>query len=139
VCQHSSNRTRGSVKQSNDEDLPDTAEIPVLGLSNKALGDEAPVEEDLSSNWAIGLGSLNTRRSFSSAPDTNCEGPSVSTQEKLLRVFNEPKPIAQLLERLTGFKQSNDEDLPDNPQVPYSRDPAPGFQQCLEGPHHSIV
>ncbi|KAJ5806112.1 Elongator complex protein 2 [Penicillium pulvis] len=33
-------------KQTIEGDLPDTAEIPVLGLSNKAQGDEAPVDED---------------------------------------------------------------------------------------------
>ena len=39
------NKLTGS-KQSPAGDLPDTAEIPVLGLSNKAQGDEAPVEEE---------------------------------------------------------------------------------------------
>jgi elongator complex protein 2 len=39
-------------------------------------------------------------------------------EEKLLRVFNQPKQIAQLLERLTGFKQSNDEELPDTAEIP---------------------
>jgi elongator complex protein 2 len=38
-------------------------------------------------------------------------------EEKLLRVFNEPKQIAELLERLTGFKQSI-EDLPDTAEIP---------------------
>ncbi|EAW08613.1 Elongator subunit ELP2 [Aspergillus clavatus NRRL 1] len=38
--------------------------------------------------------------------------------EKLLRVFNEPKPIAQLLERLSGFKSSTEEELPDTAQIP---------------------
>lgn len=33
-------------RQPTEAELPDTAEIPVLGLSNKALGDEAPVEEE---------------------------------------------------------------------------------------------
>lgn len=33
-------------QQTFEGDLPDTAEIPVLGLSNKAQGDEAPVEEE---------------------------------------------------------------------------------------------
>ncbi|KAJ5936481.1 hypothetical protein N7454_005116 [Penicillium verhagenii] len=33
-------------EQTIEGDLPDTAEIPVLGLSNKAQGDEAPVNED---------------------------------------------------------------------------------------------
>ncbi|KAJ5675914.1 Elongator complex protein 2 [Penicillium macrosclerotiorum] len=35
-------------QQKIEGDLPDTAEIPVLGLSNKAQGDEAPVEEQVS-------------------------------------------------------------------------------------------
>ncbi|KAJ6145170.1 Elongator complex protein 2 [Penicillium chermesinum] len=35
----------GFKQQSAGSELPDTAEIPVLGLSNKAQGDEAPVEE----------------------------------------------------------------------------------------------
>ncbi|KAE8146412.1 6PF2K-domain-containing protein [Aspergillus avenaceus] len=38
--------------------------------------------------------------------------------EKLLRVFNEPKPIAKLLERLCAFQQSTDADLPDTAQIP---------------------
>ncbi|KAJ6023279.1 uncharacterized protein N7446_013638 [Penicillium canescens] len=56
--------------------------------------------------------------------DLNCIdtlGPSQfvsGAEEKLLRVFNEPKPIADLLERLTGFKQSNDESLPDTAEIP---------------------
>ncbi|KAG0160429.1 hypothetical protein PDIDSM_7958 [Penicillium digitatum] len=56
--------------------------------------------------------------------DLNCIdtlGPSqfvTGAEEKLLRVFNEPKPIAQLLERLTGFKQANDKDLPDTAEIP---------------------
>ncbi|KAI2697684.1 hypothetical protein CBS147332_8667 [Penicillium roqueforti] len=56
--------------------------------------------------------------------DLNCVdtlGPSqfvTGAEEKLLRVFNEPKQIAQLLERLTGFKQSNDQDLPDTAEIP---------------------
>ncbi|KAJ5083266.1 Elongator complex protein 2 [Penicillium angulare] len=33
-------------QQTIEGELPDTAEIPVLGLSNKAQGDEAPVEDD---------------------------------------------------------------------------------------------
>lgn len=55
--------------------------------------------------------------------DLNCVdtlGPSqfvTGAEEKLLRVFNEPKPIADLLERLTGFKQSN-HDLPDTAEIP---------------------
>jgi elongator complex protein 2 len=39
-------------------------------------------------------------------------------EEKLLRVFNEPKQIAELLERLTGLKQSDDQDLPDTAEIP---------------------
>ncbi|KAI3197802.1 hypothetical protein DTO027I6_6700 [Penicillium roqueforti] len=56
--------------------------------------------------------------------DLNCVdtlGPSqfvTGAEEKLLRVFNEPKQIAQLLERLTEFKQSNDQDLPDTAEIP---------------------
>ncbi|KAI9369792.1 6-phosphofructo-2-kinase-domain-containing protein [Aspergillus egyptiacus] len=38
-------------------------------------------------------------------------------EEKLLRVFNEPKPIAQLLERLSGVTQSTG-DLPETAQIP---------------------
>jgi elongator complex protein 2 len=38
--------------------------------------------------------------------------------EKLLRVFNEPKPIAQLLEKLAGFKPGTDQELPDTAQIP---------------------
>jgi elongator complex protein 2 len=38
--------------------------------------------------------------------------------EKLLRVFNEPKPIAKLLERLSAFKQSTEGELPDTAQIP---------------------
>lgn len=37
--------------------------------------------------------------------------------EKLLRVFNEPKPIARLLENLSGFQQ-DDGELPDTAQMP---------------------
>ncbi|KAJ5545368.1 hypothetical protein N7461_007672 [Penicillium sp. DV-2018c] len=56
--------------------------------------------------------------------DLNCVdtlGPSqfvTGAEEKLLRVFNEPKPIAELLERLTGFKQSKDQELPDTAEIP---------------------
>ncbi|KAL2816386.1 6-phosphofructo-2-kinase-domain-containing protein [Aspergillus cavernicola] len=39
-------------------------------------------------------------------------------EEKLLRVFNEPRPIAQLLERLSGFTQSAESELPDTAQIP---------------------
>ncbi|CAG8072834.1 unnamed protein product [Penicillium olsonii] len=55
--------------------------------------------------------------------DLNCVdtlGPSqfvTGAEEKLLRVFNEPQPIAELLERLTGFKQSG-QDLPETAEIP---------------------
>ena len=38
--------------------------------------------------------------------------------EKLLRVFNEPRPIAQLLERISGHQQRTEVDLPDTAQIP---------------------
>ena len=38
--------------------------------------------------------------------------------EKLLRVFDEPKQIAQLLETLSGFQQKTEETLPDTAQIP---------------------
>lgn len=38
--------------------------------------------------------------------------------EKLLRVFNEPKPIAQLLSNLAGVAQPADEDMPDAANIP---------------------
>ncbi|KAL2855526.1 6-phosphofructo-2-kinase-domain-containing protein [Aspergillus pseudoustus] len=51
--------------------------------------------------------------------DTLGPGRFVSgAEEKLLRVFNEPKPIAQLLERLSGFTQSTVGELPDTAQIP---------------------
>ncbi|KAL2815878.1 6-phosphofructo-2-kinase-domain-containing protein [Aspergillus granulosus] len=51
--------------------------------------------------------------------DTLGPGRFVSgAEEKLLRVFNEPKPIAQLLERLAGFTQSTKGELPDTAQIP---------------------
>ncbi|PWY83048.1 6PF2K-domain-containing protein [Aspergillus heteromorphus CBS 117.55] len=56
--------------------------------------------------------------------DLNCVdtlGPArfvSGADEKLLRVFNEPKPIAQLLEKLAGFKQSDEGALPDTAQIP---------------------
>ncbi|KAJ0414553.1 6-phosphofructo-2-kinase-domain-containing protein [Aspergillus carlsbadensis] len=51
--------------------------------------------------------------------DTLGPGRFVSgAEEKLLRVFNEPKPIAQLLERLSGFTQSTEGELPDTAQIP---------------------
>ncbi|CAG7946211.1 unnamed protein product [Penicillium salamii] len=55
--------------------------------------------------------------------DLNCVdtlGPAqfvTGAEEKLLRVFNEPQPIAELLERLTGFKQSG-QDLPETAEIP---------------------
>lgn len=45
--------TLTGFRQSIEGDMPDTAEIPVLGLSNKALGDEAPVEEEETGDQAI--------------------------------------------------------------------------------------
>ncbi|KAL5337087.1 WD40-repeat-containing domain protein [Aspergillus crustosus] len=39
-------------------------------------------------------------------------------EEKLLRVFNEPRPIAQLLEKLSGFTQNPESELPDTAQIP---------------------
>ncbi|KAE8156423.1 6PF2K-domain-containing protein [Aspergillus tamarii] len=56
--------------------------------------------------------------------DLNCVdtlGPArfvSGADEKLLRVFNEPKPIARLLEKLSGFKQSAEGELPDTAQIP---------------------
>lgn len=56
--------------------------------------------------------------------DLNCIdtlGPSQfvsGAEEKLLRVFNEPKQIAELLERLTGFQQKHEGDLPDTAEIP---------------------
>lgn len=38
--------------------------------------------------------------------------------EKLLRVFNEPKQIAELLEKLTGFQQVIESDMPDTAEIP---------------------
>jgi elongator complex protein 2 len=38
--------------------------------------------------------------------------------EKLLRVFNEPKQIVELLEKLTGFKQTVEGELPDTAEIP---------------------
>ena len=38
--------------------------------------------------------------------------------EKLLRVFNQPKPIAHLLETLSGLRQPEGEDLPDTAEIP---------------------
>ncbi|KAL4899257.1 hypothetical protein BDW74DRAFT_171630 [Aspergillus multicolor] len=39
-------------------------------------------------------------------------------EEKLLRVFNEPAPIARLLENLSGLAQNAEGDLPDTAQIP---------------------
>ncbi|KAJ5715742.1 Elongator complex protein 2 [Penicillium malachiteum] len=56
--------------------------------------------------------------------DLNCIdtlGPSQfvsGADEKLLRVFNEPKQIANLLGRLTGFEQNIEGELPDTAQIP---------------------
>ncbi|KAK1149939.1 Elongator subunit elp2 [Aspergillus melleus] len=56
--------------------------------------------------------------------DLNCVdtlGPArfvSGADEKLLRVFNEPKPIAQMLGKLSGFRPSNDDELPDTAQIP---------------------
>ncbi|KAJ5825492.1 hypothetical protein N7474_002630 [Penicillium riverlandense] len=57
--------TLTGFRQSIDGDMPDTAEIPVLGLSNKALGDEAPVEEEETGDKAT-----KTAPSTASAPLT---------------------------------------------------------------------
>lgn len=56
--------------------------------------------------------------------DLNCVdtlGPArfvTGADEKLLRVFNEPKQIAQLLETLSGFQPKTEETLPDTAQIP---------------------
>ncbi|KAJ5570337.1 Elongator complex protein 2 [Penicillium hispanicum] len=56
--------------------------------------------------------------------DLNCIdtlGPSQfvsGADEKLLRVFNEPKQIAELLEKLAGFKQKIEGHLPDTAEIP---------------------
>lgn len=56
--------------------------------------------------------------------DLNCVdtlGPArfvTGADEKLLRVFNEPKQIAELLETLSGFQQQPEEALPDTAQIP---------------------
>jgi elongator complex protein 2 len=39
-------------------------------------------------------------------------------EEKLLRVFNEPKQIVELLEKLTGFKPTVEGELPDTAEIP---------------------
>lgn len=38
--------------------------------------------------------------------------------EKLLRVFNEPKAVAQLLDKLSGFQQTSVEEMPDTANIP---------------------
>lgn len=51
--------------------------------------------------------------------DTLGPGRFVSgADEKLLRVFNEPKQIAELLEKLTGFRQTIEGDMPDTAEIP---------------------
>ena len=56
--------------------------------------------------------------------DLNCVSSTSSTQfasgadEKLLRVFDEPKVVAGMLERLSGIRISDDEDLPDVAAIP---------------------
>lgn len=56
--------------------------------------------------------------------DLNCIdtlGPSQfvsGADEKLLRVFNEPRQIAEILEELTGFQQPVNGDLPDTAEIP---------------------
>ncbi|KAI9923561.1 hypothetical protein AWENTII_000528 [Aspergillus wentii] len=72
--------------------------------------------------------------------DLNCVdtlGPArfvSGADEKLLRVFNEPKPIAHLLENLAGFKQSGGEDLPDTAEIPVLglSNQAPGEEITVE-------
>ncbi|KAL4782302.1 6-phosphofructo-2-kinase-domain-containing protein [Aspergillus varians] len=39
-------------------------------------------------------------------------------EEKLLRIFNEPRPIAQLLENLSGLAQNTKGELPETAQIP---------------------
>lgn len=73
-------------------------------------------------------GGLRSWHEFSRAQihgyDLNCVdtlGPArfvSGADEKLLRVFNEPRPIARLLEKLSGFQQDSDGDLPDTAQMP---------------------
>lgn len=56
--------------------------------------------------------------------DLNCIdtlGPSQfvsGAEEKLLRVFNEPKQIVELLEKLNGFQQTIEGELPDTAEIP---------------------
>lgn len=73
-------------------------------------------------------GSLGSWHEFSRPQihgyDLNCIdslGPArfiSGADEKLLRVFNEPRPIAQLLTRLSGFEQSFQDELPDTANIP---------------------
>lgn len=73
-------------------------------------------------------GDLRSWHEFSRAQihgyDLNCIdtlGPAQfvsGADEKLLRVFNEPRPIARLLEKLSGFQQDTNGDLPDTAQMP---------------------
>ncbi|PYH66070.1 6PF2K-domain-containing protein [Aspergillus vadensis CBS 113365] len=78
--------------------------------------------------------------------DLNCVdtlGPArfvSGAEEKLLRVFNEPGPIAQLLEKLSGFKQTTEGALPDTAQIPVlglsnqaPADDAPTGEDGVEG------
>jgi elongator complex protein 2 len=56
--------------------------------------------------------------------DLNCVaslGPArfvSGADEKLLRVFNEPKPIAQLLQNLCGIRQTSQDELPETANIP---------------------
>ncbi|PKY06882.1 6PF2K-domain-containing protein [Aspergillus campestris IBT 28561] len=56
--------------------------------------------------------------------DLNCIGTLGATRfvsgadEKLLRVFDEPKPVAQMLQNLAGFQQLTESELPDTAQIP---------------------
>ena len=49
----------GFPQQAETEALPDTAEIPVLGLSNKPVGDEVPLEEEEEENKNKDAGQYN--------------------------------------------------------------------------------
>lgn len=52
-------KTLSGARQPHEENLPDTAEIPVLGLSNKPMGDEAPLEEEEEEGAATGQSQAN--------------------------------------------------------------------------------